>query len=125
MGAKGQPKEPLSGRKKGSLNKSTREVEEIAKRLGIIPFEVLCRFTANDWEGLGYDSPLIQIGTTDKGEPIVKERISAEARINAAKECCKYLHTQLRAVDHSGQIDNPYAEKPLEELKKLIKATIK
>lgn len=105
------------GRPIGSTNRRT--AQEIADRLGIDPFEVLVNFAKGDWKALGYDSATVikTYGENSNEE----DRISAELRASSAKEACKYLHTQLKAVEHSGEIANPYMSKTPEELEELVK----
>lgn len=73
----------LGGKKKGF--KKDRSVEETAERLGCDPFEVLCLFAKGDKKTLGV------------------KQVTASMRLAAAKEACKYLYSQKRAVE----ITNP------------------
>lgn len=112
------------GRPKGSTNIEKRTAQELAAKLGVDPLEVLLNFTKGDWKALGYETEDKVIGYSKEG-PIFGERISAELRSNSAKEACKYLHTQLKAVEHSGEIANPYIDKSIQELEALVKAKLK
>lgn len=80
---KGQARFPTSGKKKGTKNKKTQSLIDKAEVLGVDPFEVLLLFAKNDWRSLGYHEPLIDPDT----------------RVHAAKEACKYLYSQRKAID--------------------------
>ncbi len=75
----------IGGRQKGQSKHKV--AEETAKRLGIDPFEVLCLFAKGDWMELR----------------INKDDIRPRDRLEAAKEACKYIYAQKRAVE----ISNP------------------
>lgn len=64
------------GRQKGTPNKRSLEVDAIAERLGIEPFEILLQFSSDT-------------------------SIDAAIRVKAASEACKYLYAQKRSVEHS------------------------
>jgi hypothetical protein len=78
MFKKGNP-----GKQPGIKNKSTRTIEETAKRLKCDPFEIMCLFAIGDWEAL-------------KIEP---EEMTADMRLRACEQACKYLYAQKRAID--------------------------
>lgn len=107
MGTKGPkpggPRTPGSGRKKGTLNKSTQTLEEKCKALGCDPFEILVRFAMGDWKGLGYGAMYRVIGMTrgDNPEPIEELTIEPGLRQKAAAEAAKYLHPQRKAIEVS------------------------
>lgn len=88
------------GRQKGSLNKRTLVVEEIAAKFDIDPFEALMMFVANDWEGLGYDNEMY-FKEGANGEVKMGYVITPEMRMQAAKEASKYLYSQKKAVELS------------------------
>jgi len=94
----GHPK--AGGRQKGTPNKKTNELFEIADRIGVNPFEVMCMFAAKDWKGLGYSSEY-ETKVTKDGGTLEVERIGPDLRIHAAKEAAKYLYPQRKAVEHS------------------------
>lgn len=98
---KGQPKHPDSGRKQGVTNKRTMHFDLHAKceAMGVDPWEKLIEY-------LVYP-----------GEP--------ELRLSALKEICKYLYPQRKAIEHSGEIANPYLQKSIEELEAMVKAKLK
>lgn len=87
MRPKGSPKTAGSGRKKGTPNRNTIPCQELADSLGINPFEVLLRFAAGQYKALGIKKPL---------DPAI--------RAKAASEAVKYLHHQLRAHEHKGDL---------------------
>lgn len=89
--------EPCKGRPKGSKNRRTLMVEEIAARFDIDPFEVLMMVAAGDWKGLGYKSECrtsFAASGIEFEEPVIK----LADRVNAAKEASKYLYSQKQAV---------------------------
>lgn len=94
---KGTPK--TGGRAKGVPNKDTRTLHEICDRLKINPFEAL-----------------LHLYSTTRNEGI---------KLGALSQACKYIFPQLKAIDHSGEIKNPFADKPLEELRALVKEKLK
>lgn len=95
------------GRKKGTPNKSTQSVREMADRIGVDPLEILLMVAANDWEGLGFDTDVTHFEKAEGDGSVIgeKPRISLDQRIQAAKEAAKYLHAQRKALEHSGEVD--------------------
>jgi hypothetical protein len=104
----GSPK--TGGRQPGSVNKKSTEAKRIAERLGVDPLEVLLLITKGDWKALGYTSQGVTKALKDGGT-IEEDRISLGDRLNAAKEAAKYCYPQLKAVEHSGEIDTSLAER--------------
>lgn len=99
MGFKpGQPKPPGSGKKKGSITKDRQMLLDKAKQLGVDPFEILLRFAAGDWEGLGYAAKTRTIYTAMGGH-FEKDNIEAELRVKAASEASRYMLPTLKSVD--------------------------
>lgn len=94
------------GRPKGSANKKTEALADLAAKIGVHPFEILCRFAANDWKGLGM-VPIREAIPNETGAATSKREfrdispISSDLRIHAAKEACKYLYPQRKAIEHS------------------------
>lgn len=91
-------------RPKGVPNRKTTELQEIAERIGVNPFEILCLFAKEDWKGLGYEKATYTKVFQDGGTMEI-ERISPELRFQAAKEASKYLFPQRKAVELSTQDD--------------------
>lgn len=89
------------GRPKGSKNKWTEELHEIAQRLGVNPVEILLRFAAGDWKGLGYSSPT-EIRYTMDGKPYEVDKIEVKERVRAAADAAPYLFPKRKSVEHSG-----------------------
>ena len=96
---KGKPRPPNSGRKKGTLNKidtkARQTLREICEQEGIDPFLGMLRLAKS---------------SSDEG-----------IRAQMLKESCKYVYPQLKAIEHSGEIKNPYAALTLEQLEAMIK----
>lgn len=126
MGA-GRPKgiAKTGGRVKGTPNKATSTLEEKCRDFGVNPFEILLQFTKGDWKALGYESPSRISGYSPSGDPFFEDIIKPELRAKCAKDACEYIYSKKRAVEHSGEIANPYLSKPLEELEALVLEKIK
>lgn len=88
------------GRIPGTPNRRTFDASKIAEELGGDPFQILMHFAMNKWKELGYESEKKEI-LSAKGSICKVDRISEADRINAAKEACKYLYPQRKAIDHT------------------------
>lgn len=89
----------VGGRKPGTPNKNSLDLHAKCEAKGIDPFEKLLEYL---------EFP---------GEPNI--------RLQAIKEICKYLYPQRKAIEHSGEIANPYLKMPIEDLEKEVKARLK
>lgn len=98
-GVKGGPKTPGSGRKKGTPNRFTQNLMGICEEKGLDVFE-----------------SLVEIAL-DK-DPENKDRFPA------LKELAQYLYPKRKALEHSGEISNPYLHLPKQELVKLAEQEI-
>jgi hypothetical protein len=98
MGAKGGKK--TGGRTKGTPNKDTLPLREMAERIGVNPFEVLLRFAAGDWQGLGYDKKCTT-KWTGSGIEYEEDTITPLMRLTAAKEAVQYLESKRKAIELS------------------------
>lgn len=98
MGAKGQPKTPGSGRKRGQPNKASLPLLEKARELGIDPFEILLKFAAEDWKGLGYPART-KISYTSAGIEFEEFIIKPELRGKCAAEACQYIHAKRKSIE--------------------------
>lgn len=87
---KGKPK--TGGRKLGITNKR-KPVQQLCDESGIDPFVMMIEIARNSDDD--------------------------HLRFSALKELCQYLEPKKKAIEHSGEISNPYANKTLEELKEL------
>lgn len=76
MGAKGKPKDPGSGRKKGTLNKNTQDLMAKCEARGVDVFDCLLEYV-----------------TTPS---------TMELRLSALKELCQYLYPKRKALEVSG-----------------------
>lgn len=86
------------GREKGTPNKSTTRLRELAEKHKCDPFEVLLMFAKGDYQGLGYEKERT-VSVSEFGE--VRElTISPELRQKSAKDACKFLEPELKAIDH-------------------------
>ncbi len=116
------------GRQKGTKNKVNQTLNERAAALGVDPFEILLKFAAEDWKGLGYDDRTTT-SYTNAGIEFEEFIIKPELRGHCAKEACKYLHAQRKHVEAT--IDPVLAEQiakydamPTEELRAILKNLI-
>lgn len=100
----------FGGRQKGTKNKNRTAVEEMAARVGVDPFEILCFFAKGDWKSLGYEA---ECYFAEKPDGAVKMGyvISPEMRVTAAKEASKYLYAQKKAVEISASEDKGFVVK--------------
>ena len=94
------------GRTKGTPNKDTQELIEIAERLGCSFFEVICLFAMGDWKALGYKSEMTLVSSTDKGESY-KYTIDPAVRAKCAMEGASYLYAKRKAIELSNSPENP------------------
>lgn len=105
------------GRKAGVPNRRTLQVEEIASRFSIDPFEVLMMVAAGDWKGMGYESPTrtsFAASGIEFEEPVIK----ISDRVSAAKEASKYLYSQRQAVTIDANKIHKMSDQEFEEFKK-------
>lgn len=91
-------KVPGSGRKAGVPNKKTTLIADVAERLRVNPFEVLCMFAGNDYKSLGYEPEKHTKMIGDQELVTYSSPIPMDVRMHAAKEACKYLYPQRKAV---------------------------
>lgn len=103
------------GRQKGTVNKKTQELQEIADKLNCNPFEILAHFANGDWKSLGYKAEERTVGYTKQGDPIKEETIPPRLRCDAAKEAAGYLYPKRKAIEHTGKDGNPIQYQSLED----------
>lgn len=101
---KGRPKPEGSGRKKGTLNKSSWDARAIAEELGINPMEFLLKFAAGDWKGLGYDNECFFVEKPD-GAVKMGFVVTPDLRVKASAEAAKYLFPTKKAIEVSNSPD--------------------
>lgn len=78
-------RQKYGGRQKGTPNKKTVALQEIAARLDVDPFEIVLLFAKGDFITLGI------------GE------VTPEQRLKAAIEASSYLHPKRKAIEHTGE----------------------
>lgn len=91
------------GRPKGSKNKHSFKVEEIAQKFEVEPFEYMMRIAAGDWKFFGFDGPT-KTTFTPQGIEIEELNIPIKERAQMAKEASKYLYSAKQAVQVSGEM---------------------
>ena len=94
MAFKGNPHLVGAGRKKGTPNKLTLDLVKICEDQGINPFSEMLTLVTHH---------------------------NVFVKMAALKEVCRYLYPQRKAIEHSGEISNPYLQKSVDELEKLVK----
>lgn len=96
-GHKGEPRTPGCGRKKGTPNRYTQNLMAICKDKGLDVFEAMVEIA------LQHENP---------------------NRFHSLKELAQYLYPKRKSLEHSGEISNPYMNKPIEELEALVRAKL-
>lgn len=89
------------GRVKGTPNKKTSELQEIAEELGVNPFEILLHFAVGNYGALNL--PEWTSRMTKSGEAVHEPTISPELRQKSAKDACEYLFPKLKSIEHKGK----------------------
>lgn len=73
-------------------------LHEKCTEAGVDPFDILLKFAASDWKGLGYKSPTRTMFSRS-GEPYEVEYITTEIRVKASSDVCAYLYPKLKSID--------------------------
>jgi hypothetical protein len=90
------------GRQKGTPNKATEELQEIARKFKYHPFEIMMMYAHRDHKALGLPE-YTTIAVTESGERIEKLTISPELQEKSAKDANEYLAPKRKAVEHTGK----------------------
>lgn len=98
------PGAKYGGRVKGTPNKSSQHLEEVAARCGRSPFEILCLIANADWKALGYDSPQT-IVQTKAGGRVMLDRITIVDRREAASEAAQYMYSKRKAIEVNAALE--------------------
>lgn len=106
-----------AGRKKGTPNKSTSHLHELAEELGVNPFEVLLHFAKRDHVALGIPEYTFKVAGKGQDATTIEEpTISPELQQKAAKDACEYLFPKLKSIEHAGKDGTDLFAKLLEDL---------
>ncbi len=89
------------GRPKGRKNNSTLEADELARKLGVDPFEILLLMAKGDYKALGYQSEMQTISVNESGS-VEDFTIPVAVRAKCAAQATEFLRPKLKAVDISG-----------------------
>lgn len=89
--------EKTGGRVKGTLNRDTSQLMDIAERLNVCPFETLLLFCKGDYAALGYDE--FQTKFTADGTTIDVLTIEPELRAKCAMKAAEFLYPKRKAVE--------------------------
>lgn len=106
MGAGAKPGERRGGRKKGSVNKKSKDVAERLEQLGCDPIEGMFRIAQLAEKGLPVlidGMPLIV--TDDKGEQKEITKPDYVLAGNMYKELAQYVAPKRKAIEHSTEQD--------------------
>jgi hypothetical protein len=118
------------GRPKGSLNNRTKEATEILARLKCVPIEGMALIASGKVPcGTCHGKGKTKYQPANGGEKLLErtcescygsklEKISPELKGKMYSELAKYVHPQLRAIEHSGEIQSGTAEQILAARKK-------
>ncbi len=79
-------RQKYGGRQKGTPNKKTVALQEIAERLDVDPFEILLLYAKGDFITLGLCG------------------VTSSERLKAAIEAASYLHPKRKAIEHTGEM---------------------
>jgi hypothetical protein len=96
----------FGGRKKGTPNKKSLPLAEIASQIDVDPFRILLLIAKGAWEELGFQGPTkIQLGAS--GVPYHVEVITLDHRLKAAAEASQYLYPKLKAIESVTTTEEP------------------
>lgn len=95
---KGDPRPEGSGRKKGTPNKRTQELIELAEQCDADPFMFLIHVMKGDAKALGIGSNS-DVEYDDDGNEKLIPKIDFETRMEAAKELMPYLYAKRKSVE--------------------------
>lgn len=106
------------GRQKGTPNKRTLMVKQMADDMAVDPLKILLMFANGDWEGLGYDSSIYVKENEDGSSTSLGYTIPPELRCSAAKEATQYLYAKKK--EEPIEDPNEIEVNTLEEKKALL-----
>lgn len=94
------------GRQKGTKNKHSFQVEEIAHKYAMEPFEFAMAVLNNDWKKLGFDQAnKIIVGEKAGIEFSLEEpNIKLAERVKCADFASKYLYSPKQVIQHTGEV---------------------
>jgi len=108
---KGQRRLPNAGRKKGTPNKATWDVQAAAEKYGCNPFEFLAQAVNGDLpynvcRGVGKTKYMDKKGrllmrTCESCYGTLREKLSPDTRVRAASELAAYIAPKRKAIEHS------------------------
>jgi hypothetical protein len=113
---KGHPR--YGGREKGKPNRSTLELQEIARKHECDPFEILILFAKGDYKALGYEKERVVSVNFETGEEVKVLTITPELRQKSAKDACEYLHAKRKAIELKPDGDT---EKKIESIEDFLR----
>lgn len=93
------------GRKPGTPNKPTQDLQTLANNMKICPFEILLLFAAGDWQALGYESETYERYGKDFSNSMLY--ITPETRVKAAGFAAEYLYPKRKSIELSDSRDEP------------------
>lgn len=96
------------GRVKGTPNKNTQALLDMAEDMGVDPFKILLHFAGGDFEALGYEE--FQTKSAGMGETYLELTIPPAERMKAAEKACAYLFPKRKSVEFQGGADDAQIE---------------
>lgn len=96
MGAKGEAK--TGGRRPGSINKATLDLQRISEELGINPFEILLHYASGNWKELGFNEEYETRPSRGGGSYQILT-IDPAVRVKAAAHACEYLYPKRKSIE--------------------------
>lgn len=85
------------GRKKGTPNKNTQELIDLADQLGVNPFAILLHFASGNYEALGMPKQVVK--SAGMGRTYIEDSILPEMRLDAAYKCAQFLYPKRKALE--------------------------
>lgn len=89
------------GREKGTPNKTTQELHDLARELDCDPFKILLLFAKRDYAALGLPEYTMKVvGRGEDSIEIEELTISPELQQKSAKDAAEYLYPKRKAIEH-------------------------
>lgn len=106
-----------AGRQKGTPNRKTQDLHELAERLNVNPFEILLHYASRNYQALGLPEKTLKF----YGEfPSEEYTISPELSQKSAKDACEYLFPKRKSVEVKTDLSHLSDEELLSTAGKLL-----
>lgn len=98
------------GRPKGSRNRRSIELLEMAQRLNADPIELMLRFIAAATVEVPQVDETGNVLLDDNGRPVLKHvPVTLDMKLDAAKAVAPYMYARLQSTQVTGQIESVHA----------------